>query len=308
MSREYITEDMVLSYEETSDGITICGYRGREGVLHIPENIDGKNVTRIGKKAFLGQKRLREIYLPKTIQSLEEWAFGYCEALRELHLYPEEISLGKGVFLGCVKLSGIFLEEDLEDNTKENSVRKEHGKDLAGLLASTVTVLDAPYLFDPKEVGSREWMEKYDTRVLTLLHQDNMEGYAETILCGEEDYGNNNMERFRMEKRMGKVRMLFARLLNDYGLSEVRRTECEDYLVRHMPPNRHEETWQVVIKEHAEELPFYELLGRIGCITAENMERLLADLGGRQPEMKAYLMRYQEEHFKKQDFFAEFEL
>lgn len=64
--------------EGNETGLTITGLRGGEtvpeGKLVIPEMIDGKPVTVIGKEAFK-KDGLKEVTLPKTVLILEEGAF-----------------------------------------------------------------------------------------------------------------------------------------------------------------------------------------------------------------------------------------
>lgn len=309
MEKELQTVSGSLFYEREGDEITISGYHGRDAALVIPERIDDCPVTVIGKKAFLGQKYLLEVSLPETITYVEDWAFAHCDMLKEIALYPKTWQIGKGVFFECNKLAKANLLEEPEylmEYSEEQ--RRALMQSVSGLLMSTMTVLDAPYLFDPAVAGSDEWMDQYDARLMTLLSQDDMEGYANTISCGEEDYGNTNQEHFVSQKRKSKVRMILVRLLHDYGISEEKRLFCEQYLRKHMPPEEHTESWQVVKEEHGHEQAFFTLLCDCGCVTKDNIDELIQDLGTENPERKAFLMRYKQEHFETEDFFAAFSL
>lgn len=305
MGKEFLTQSGSLVYETEADSVKITDYHGRDTGLEIPAYLENRPVTVIGKKAFLGQKRLMRIFLPETVTYMEDWAFAHCESLCEISLYPVGIGLGKGVFAGCKKLAKTnFLRQPnhVEDVPKQD--REELMRSISGLFLSTVSVLDAPYLFEPALAGEGEWFKKYDARVTALLLQDDMEGYSQMISCGEEDCGGTTAEHFVVEKHKNKIRMLLVRLLYDYGLDSGKRNDFEAYLREHMPPCKEKETWQIVKEEHGGEKAYFELLCQRGFVTEENADELIRDLGAQNPEMKAYLMRYKQTCLKEQDFFA----
>lgn len=305
MEKEFLTQSGSLVYETNADSVKITAYHGRDAKIVIPEHLEDYPVTGIGKKAFLGQKRLMCISLPETVTYMEDWAFAYCEALREISLYPISIGLGKGVFTGCNKLAHAnFLRQPLSAENVPEKEREKLMRSISGLLLSTVSTLDAPYLFEPAIAGEKEWFQKYDARVTALLFQDDMEGYAQIISCGEEDYGGTTVEHFVLEKHKNKVRMLLARLLYDYGLDSESRDSFETYLKEHMPPCGEGETWQIVMEEHGGEKEYFELLCERGFVTEKNVDGLIRSLGTHNPEMKAYLIRYKQTCLKEQDFFA----
>lgn len=298
-----------LFYQKEDNEIVISGYHGFDTNVVIPEQIEGCPVTTIGKKAFLGQKNIMKVEIPRTITYIEDWAFAHCYFLREITLYPRKVQLGRGVFTECPKLAKANFSELPEHVTElDMQIAEELMQSVSGLLMSTVTVLDAPYLFEPAKAGSTEWLELYDARMMTMLIQDDMEGYTNTISCGEEDYGNTSQETFLSDKRKGKVRLILVRLLNDYGVSDKMRKYCVDYLQKYMPPNEYTESWQVVQSEYAESQECFLLLCDTGCVTENNIDFLIQDLGQDNPERKAFLMKYKQEHFEKADFFAGFEL
>ena len=309
MEKELRLANGSLYYELEKTEIVITGYHGIDAHLTIPEKIDGYPVTAIGKKAFLGQKNLMGIELPGTIAYLEDWAFAHCYLLREVALHPVECGLGRGVFAECGRLEKARFLTPPEPVRRCGAEEAEKLlKSISGLLMSTLTVLDAPYLFDPVEAGSREWLTKYDSRMEMLLSQDDLEGYAKTISCGEEDYGNTSQEQFVQEKHKSKVRLILVRLLHDYGMSDKMRSFCVDYLKKYMPPGLHTESWQVVREDYAESQECFRLLCDLGCVTEDNIDILIADLGQEHPERKGFLMKYKQEKFAVTDFFADFSL
>ena len=117
------------------------------------------------------------------------------------------------------------------------------------------------------------------------------------------------------------------RCLYPEGLTAEHRSEMEAYLRAHTKQVQgvqggansiavqggtaapgQDETWQVILKEHGEEQAYYKLFTELGCVTKDNFDALLTDVGEDCPELRAYLMRYKEEKLGYQDFFADLKL
>lgn len=318
MEYRYAVEDGVLICKDYKKGLEIVSYEGEDIYLTIPEMVkiqedEGdaavreKQVLSVGKKAMLSCKSLRRVYLPETIEEVGDWAFAYCDELREVCLPEKTIRFGRGIFRECGKLRLVTV------------AGKE--KDIGGLLAAAVTLLDAPYLFTPVRCGDGDWLKQWDARMLQLLRAADKEGYSKMVLCGEEDYGSkeNNLDYFLNQKRKSKVRIAFMRLLHPSGLSNEVKKELENYLRGHTagsgytgeaPSEREDtgildETWQVLREEHGEDSEYYKLFTGIGCLMAENFDRILLEAGENHPEMKAWFLKYKEEKIGYTDFFAE---
>ena len=85
-------DDSGLEYEELEDGtVEITRYSGEDTVLVIPDEIDGKRVTRIGDFAFYECSGLTEITLPEVVTSIGNYAFSGCSGLTEITL-PEGVT------------------------------------------------------------------------------------------------------------------------------------------------------------------------------------------------------------------------
>lgn len=283
-----------LYYVVREDKVIITGCAKAVGELAIPGTIGGLPVTGIGKKAFLSKKQLREVCLPDTLEEVGDWAFAYCDRLERVEMGDREIGFGKAVFLDC---SGLRLLQ----------IRGREEAD-AVLLAAAVTLCDAAYLLNVREAGSREWLAKWDARMLTLLHTPDREGYSRQVLCGEEDYGSTDLNAYLSDRRKGKVRLAFLRLLYPKGLEEETARELKQYLLAYTKGCKEEETWQIILTEHGSERAYYEMFAKLGCVHRENIEGILQDIGDKEPEMKAYFLRYQQEHLGYNDFFAGLEL
>ena len=72
-------------YSVRDDGtVEITGYSGSAEKVDIPEKIDGKNVTRIGKSAFQWCPNIKSITIPKSVTSICDYAFNDCTSLTSI--------------------------------------------------------------------------------------------------------------------------------------------------------------------------------------------------------------------------------
>ncbi len=77
--------------EELSDG-TLClvKFEGTASVVEIPAKINGKPITKIGDKAFMGNEYITEVHCSSydnEINEIGEFAFCNCTALKK-YIYP----------------------------------------------------------------------------------------------------------------------------------------------------------------------------------------------------------------------------
>ncbi len=279
-----------LSYLIKDGEVQVDNCRAAETVFVIPDRIEDLPVTVICKKAFLGNKRLSELVLPDPLREVGDWAFAHCDGLKKVYLKKNPIIFGKGAFKDCRKLSRIYLKEEQDEKT-------------AGLLAMTPVMLDAEYLLSPMEAGEDIWLEKLDARLLTLLEKPDEEGYLKQVLCGEEDL-MASLEYYLIGRRREKAQLCFLRLLNDFGLKQELRQYLFTYLKQNTKGCEYEAAWETVLEEHGQEKEYYRIFADAGCISEENFDSLLLDMGENNPEMKAWLLRYREEEMRGEDFFA----
>lgn len=280
-----------LYYRIEKEKITITRFQGTASEVILPGQIEGMPVARIDKKAFLSRKNLRKVFLPDSMEEIGDWAFAYCGGLKEVVLPFREMRFGRAVFMECgslAKLSGTHAQGEL--------------------LAAAVTAFDAYYLLDLQAAGSREWLAKWDNRLMAVMQTPETEGYSRQVLCGEEDYGSTDLVAYTSSRRKQKVRLALLRLLYPEALSKDNRAVLEAYLRGHTKGSASgEEAWQVILEEHGNDRAYYSLFAELGCITEENFDGSLADIGEEHPEMKAFFLRYKEELGVK-DFFAGLEL
>lgn len=279
-----------LLYQVSQDTVEIEECRVKESVFEIPDRIDNLLVTRISRKAILSNKVVQELILPKNLEEVGDWAFAHCTNLKKVWLPKKHISFGKGIFRECKKLYRIYWK-DLEDEK------------MAGLLSMVPVMLDAEYLLAPLEAGEEEWLEKLDARLVTLLESADEEGYLKQVLCGEEDL-MASLEVYLADRRREKASLCFVRLCNDTGLKDSLKQYLQKYLRENTKGCEYEAAWEVVLKEHPQDIGYYRIFADAGCITENNFQKLLFDMGENYPEMKAWLLRYKEENMAGEDFFA----
>lgn len=330
---EHAIPEGSLTYTRQGQGLEITQYHGLAGQVVIPERLPwhaetnlklhaaeeggtGMNlgsgaaekvlpVRQIGKKAFLSKKYLRSVTIPASVESVGDWAFAYCDSLREVCFEGRDVSFGKAVFMECPNLRCIRFLEGVRESDAEDAGKCEG---VGALLAAAVTQMESPYLLDAKEAGSREWLGKWDARMLAILNAADDEGYSKQILCGEEDYESADLETYLRNSRKKKVRLLLLRLLWPMGLDAYTQRRLKDYLLAHTVGCESDETWQVVRENYGDRREFYELFASLGCLTKENAAAVIAQAPEDHPEMKAFFLRWQAEHFEAKSFFEDLEL
>ena len=279
--------------------LTVEMHRGRGASLSIPEHVevDGEMlpVTAIAKKAFLGNRSLREVTLPATVRKLSDWAFAQCEMLTAFtSLREKPLKIARNAFDDCKSLTDICT-----DGRAANGFSK--------LLAACPVRLSAGYLLAGEDIGSSGWFANWDTRLSAFLDEDDEEGYTNVVLCGEEDI-DASVPEFVKEKRRNKCALCLMRLMEDKELQDDYRAKFTGYLLERTKGSPTEEAWEVIITEFADRMEYYELLARLGGITRENIDAMIADLSSQHAEAKAWLIGYKQEHFAEDDVFDQFVL
>lgn len=299
----------VLGYDYTDDSAILSACRGRDVSIVIPDEIEtlGQNkklvVSAIAKKAFLSDKYLHSIEIPTTVRKTGEWAFAGCRNLEKITLH-RNIVLSNGTFKDCISLNQVIIREEGE-SVFEN---EKHSEDVSFMLAAVVPLLEDRYLFDLGRAGHDEWIENWDKRMEVILREPDNQDFQELFACGEEDYeGRDTLETYIFKRICRKVRICLLRLLHDTKLSESRRKELIDFLYNHRAGAGESETWYVVLNEHGDEEEYYSLLNDCGCITDENVQLMLSDMGEKHARMKAYILKLNADD-NKNDFFSDMEL
>ncbi len=99
-----------FTYSVGDDGnITIGEYNGEDAQVVIPEKIDGKNVTVIGKCVFEDNQTITDVVLPNTVKEIDYKAFASCKNLKNIN-FPDELEkINLYAFTTCHSLEKIDL-------------------------------------------------------------------------------------------------------------------------------------------------------------------------------------------------------
>lgn len=96
------------------DDMTIIGVQEDTPEKELEHVVIPEGVKKIGKKAFLDQKKMVSIKLPESLVRIDEMAFYNCYGLKEV-VFPKNVeSVGKYAFLSCEKLKQVHLNEGLK--------------------------------------------------------------------------------------------------------------------------------------------------------------------------------------------------
>ena len=126
----------MFGYEKNDwGGITITDYYGTYLHVHVPDKIDGLDVTEIGALAFSDRekkdfpenrtsfkahfrfttkKNIREVIIPDTVENIGSYAFGYCYKLEKVNIPCSLRETGSGIF-AFTKIKEIELPKGMTE-------------------------------------------------------------------------------------------------------------------------------------------------------------------------------------------------
>ncbi len=279
-AKQYELSEGIIYYNDYADkaynGICITAYEGNAEQLLVPQCIDNYPVYAIGKKAFLGNRLLRRIVLPDTIEAIGDWAFSRCRMLTSITLPKKNICFGNQVFQKSEQLDEINFEESNEA--------------LSRLVAAAVTLLEAEYLLSPLEAGSSNWYQSLDSRILTILSESEDIALKNLVYCAEEDMGAKQEACLRALAQR-KACIAFLRLIYPENITGVTKQILTDYLLQRTKGCKDESAWEFVKENHNMGLQYCDKLFEINGINEENINEVLDDLGEDNVELKAYLLK-----------------
>ncbi len=105
-----------FKYETGDDGgITITRYIGTDTEVVIPEQIDGMDVTVIGRDSFSYAYNCKvvEVVMPDTVNEIQAMAFTYNTELTSVRLSQTLEKIQNNAFEGCERLSKVQLPDTL---------------------------------------------------------------------------------------------------------------------------------------------------------------------------------------------------
>ena len=100
------------SYEEHAE-VTLCLVSSNgNGAVEIPNEYDGKPVTRIADSAFKQQQSMTSVTIPDSVTSIGSNAFILCTGLTNITIPHSVTSIEDGAFAFCFGLESISFEGD----------------------------------------------------------------------------------------------------------------------------------------------------------------------------------------------------
>lgn len=90
-----------------------CIPESTEGLVVIPDRINGKPVRVIGKGAFAGCSGVTEVRVPDTVRVIDNYAFVSCTRLAAINLPKGLEKIGEYAFDGCKSLVSLDLPSDV---------------------------------------------------------------------------------------------------------------------------------------------------------------------------------------------------
>ncbi len=100
-------------FEENENGVTVLKYLGNDTHVIIPEQINGKNVTKIGLAAFIYNSTVEYVKIPDSVISIGARAFESCSSLATVELSSNLEAIEASAFFACSKLEDITLPDTL---------------------------------------------------------------------------------------------------------------------------------------------------------------------------------------------------
>ena len=95
-------------------GATINSYKGISGDLVVPAKLGGCPVVAIGYAAFYDDWSLTSIVLPKSVTTIDQYAFNGCQYLTAITLGEKVTTIGKNALNGCNALKHIYYSGTAE--------------------------------------------------------------------------------------------------------------------------------------------------------------------------------------------------
>ena len=106
---EKAADASLFEYTVLRNSVSITGYTGDDTRLIIPETIEGKAVTTLSQDAFLNAS-FREVYIPKSVRTIDHNAFNRCTALEKVYLSDSVKICYDDSFYNCPALRTLVPE------------------------------------------------------------------------------------------------------------------------------------------------------------------------------------------------------
>ena len=104
------TDGACFVVNELDDGtVGITGYAGNSATCVIPDEIDGKKVTKIGENAFRDRTELTSVTIPDSVKYIFGRAFSGCTSLETVTIPNSVTDIYSGAFYNCTSLKSVTI-------------------------------------------------------------------------------------------------------------------------------------------------------------------------------------------------------
>lgn len=108
-SEEATLKSDIYTYTLSGNRVTITGVDDIDGVVTVPNKIDGNIVTAIGDGAFGGSSKITEVHIPESVTQIGSMCFAYSSSIRAVYLSSSVISIPDGAFYQCSSLDSVSI-------------------------------------------------------------------------------------------------------------------------------------------------------------------------------------------------------
>ena len=98
-----------VGYMEGEWNKTAIDGNSAEGIVTIPDEVNGYKVVKVGKYAFYNAYRMTSVVLPQTVTEIENYAFANC-GLTKFVLPKSVTRIGQSIFQFCSGLTSLTVE------------------------------------------------------------------------------------------------------------------------------------------------------------------------------------------------------
>lgn len=272
-----------------------------------------KPLVTIGAKAFLSCKHVERLFLPETVENVEDWAFAHMKNLSEIILPAKEICFGKKVFLGCDKLCRVLFLEKQDASLKKQNVHAETVvyEGISYFLASMFRFFPGSSLENLKmagdEQGQWQWLAEYDEALQSYIGRaDDYDFEPAFIGWFDIEDVDDQKQRYVIQQKKHKIRLAFQRLL--YG--EKLSGQTEQYLKAYL---RKESTLVEALLPDCEEpcsrdIRYFRIWEQAGGLDMACTDRFLERIPESEPEIRGYLLQIRLGSMDKNNFFENLDL
>ena len=282
---------MDFSYRTIEERIEITAYHGSNSVVYVPEEIDGRSVTVIGKYAFEGNNDILEVVLPDSVERIGSHAFYNCRRVEKMRMSDRIVETEDGAFKNCRSLREFQIRVILHKMTCLKNLLSELSQELHITLEYTgqeqSRLVFPRYLYD--------YEDNVQARIINQVTYGSGVHYRECMKERAIDYRGYD-ETFHVALCQDTVNTLFTiaryRLNDSYELTQEAAAVYQNYIVEHL-----KEIIEIALKESNQEALLF-LLGQ-EYINPENVEEVLV-LAHQQgnTESVGILLDYKNQHWK----------